>query len=184
MITDNEKRKSMEEQIQLKIDIGEVKSNVFGIKEDMHDIKYSLGLNFEKIENVLLILAGISEKQIYNIEEHKQIHKRIDNIEECNIKMNEKVEIKANEFREKFDTLHKEHIECIAMNKHHEDSKTTTSTTTTTSNNSVFKRAIDKVIEYSLIVLVCLVLYILAVNAPEFFKFVDTKPAAVIEHIK
>ena len=156
-----------------RVDMGELKANVSTIKEDMHDVKSSLASNFDKIEKVLLILATISEKQTYNIEEHKQIHKRIDDAQECNIKVNDKIEEKFEIFKDKFDELHREHIECIAMSKRHDDTKTTTSTTTTTSNNSVWKRALDKVIEYGIIILICLVFYILAVNAPGFFKFVD-----------
>jgi enoyl-[acyl-carrier-protein] reductase (NADH) len=154
-----------------RVDMGELKANVSTIKEDMHDVKSSLASNFDKIEKVLLILATISEKQTYNIEEHKQIHKRIDDVQECNIKVNDKVEEKFESFKDKFNELHKEHIECIAMSKHDD-----TKTTTTTSNNSVWKRALDKVIEYGLIILICLVFYILAVNAPGFFKFVDNSP--------
>jgi len=152
-----------------RVDMGELKANIFDIKEDMRDVKTSLSSNFDKIEKVLYILAGISEKQTYNIEEHKQIHKRIDDVQECNIKVNDKVEEKFESFKEKFNELHREHIECLAVSKHHDDTKTTT----TTSNNSVWKRALDKVIEYGIIILICLVFYILAVNAPGFFKFVD-----------
>jgi chromosome segregation ATPase len=154
------------EMMQLKLDIGELKVNISSIKEDMNDIKHSLSSNVEDISKSLIMLTTIHEKQIYNIEEHKNIHNRIDDI---------KVDVKAvdtcqKDLDKKLDLLTTEHNACVERRKSDIENR----------RNSPFRRAVDKCIEYGVVIIMALIVYTLIVQAPNFFTFMDTKPVSVI----
>jgi chromosome segregation ATPase len=154
------------EMMQLKLDIGELKVNVSSIKEDMNDIKHSLSSNVEDISKSLIMLTTIHEKQIYNIEEHKTIHNRIDDM---------KVDVKTvdncqKELDKKVDQLTTEHKACVERRKSDIEKR----------KNSPYRRALDKCIEYGVVIIMALIVYSLIIQAPNFFHFMDTKPASVI----
>jgi chromosome segregation ATPase len=151
---------------QLKMDIGELKVNVSSIKEDMSDIKHSLSSNVDDISKSLLMLTSISEKQIYNIEEHKTIHNRIDDI---------KIDVKnidtcQKNLEKKLDLVDTEHKACVERRKSDIEKR----------KNSPYRRALDKCIEYGVVIIMALIVYSLIIQAPNFFHFMDTKPIAII----
>jgi len=58
--------------------ITELKSNVQAFKSDMSDMKNSFSLIFEKISESSTRLAVVIERLNSNLEDHKTIHRRID----------------------------------------------------------------------------------------------------------
>ena len=152
---------------QLKLDMCELKVNVSSIKEDMSDIKHSLTSNVEDISKSLILLATIHEKQIYNIEEHKTIHNRIDDISIYY----KTIDICQKELDKKLNILKLEHNSCVERRREDIDKR----------KNSPLKRAIDKLIEYGVVIIAALIVYSLIVQAPNFFHFVDNNP--IVHHM-
>lgn len=154
------------EMLQLKLDMGELKVNVSSIKEDMSDIKHSLSSNVEDISKSLIMLTTIHEKQIYNIEEHKTIHNRIDDVK-ADTKL---IDICQKNLDKKVDLLATEHNACVERRRTYIENR----------RNSPYRRAVDKCIEYGVVIIMALIVYTLIVQAPNFFTFIDTKP--IIHH--
>jgi chromosome segregation ATPase len=154
------------EMLQLKLDIGELKVNVSSIKEDMNDIKHSLSSNVEDISKSLIMLTAISEKQIYNIEEHKIIHNRIDDVK-TDFKY---IDTCQKELDKKIDLLSTEHNACLERRRSDIETR----------KNSPYRRALDKCVEYGIVIIMALIVYSLIVQAPDFFHFMNTKPAAIV----
>jgi chromosome segregation ATPase len=150
----------MEHEIyQIKSDISELKAhvtnleaNVSSIKSDISDMKMTVSNAMEKISDSSVRMATILEKLNHNVEEHKTIHKRIDEFKDA-----------QDYFDEDLAKLKTTHRICMEGKKIKEEQEKV-------SENAPWVRAKDKMIEYFFVILMCLILFTLYKNLEPFLN--------------
>lgn len=150
----------MSEFEQLKEDIGDLKDNVNNlntnvavVKNEIQDMKHSVTSAIDKISDSMVSLASVTEKLNFNVEEHRIINNRIENLEESQKEQN----ILLIELRNS-------HILCSDRRKEEEEER----------KNSPWNKAKDKAFEYVFIAIVALVIFILASHFGEFSTFLNS----------
>lgn len=141
-----------EDFVQIKIDIGELKSNVGFIKSDITDMKHTVAGAIEKISNSMATMASVSEKLMYNDEAHKGMNLKIEGIMEAQLEQHEKLS-----------ALMLSHDACLSTRKLKEEVK----------KNSPWNRAKDKIVEYLFIVLITITAFVLLTHVDDYIKFIN-----------
>lgn len=144
----------------IQTDIGELKTNVSVIKTEIQDMKHSITNSVDKISDSMTVLATVTEKLNTNASDHKIIHKRIDDLEEDHELTKEKIDSNKNTLIEL-----KLVQESLVQKIKEEDEE---------EKNSIINRIRDKSVEYIVMVIGGLLLYILLTNVPSFIRFVGT----------
>jgi DNA repair ATPase RecN len=142
--------------IQIKIDIGDLKSNVSAIKTDLTDMKHSITNAIDRISNSMAVLATVSEKLNHNDEVHREINLKIEDIIETQLEQHERLS-----------SLQSSHEACLNTRKQLEDSK----------KNSPFNKAKDKLVEYLFLIIVTLVIFVLFSHFSDYIEYMNTKNA-------
>jgi len=143
---------------ELKVDVGELKVNVCFIKDEMSDMKDTVGTAVEKMSETLVILATVTEKLSSNVNEHKTIHSRMDTFG-----------VKQNILSEELVRMKNIHRICSNRRQLIEDEKRKTS----------FYVAKKKVSELIWVILFFLVLFIMIQNAGNFLNFFKGIPSLI-----
>jgi len=138
-----------DELFQIKTDIADLRANVNTIKSDISEMKHSVSGAMEKISDSSVRMATVLEKLNHNIEEHKIIHKRIDD---------QKINIEYIE-----DDVETLKTTCKICQE-------TTKIRSQTEQNSPWTLAKNKAIEYLTIGIVLLIFFIMYINLDRFVK--------------
>lgn len=145
---------------QIQTDIGELKTNVSVIKTEIQDMKQSITNSVDKISNSMTILATVTEKLNTNASDHKIIHKRIDDLEEDHELTKEKIDGNKNTLIEL-----KLVQESLVQKIKEEDEE---------EKNSFLNKIKDKSVEYVIMIVGGLFLYILISNIPKYISFIGS----------
>jgi dipeptide/tripeptide permease len=155
---------------QFKSDIGELRANVSFIKDEMHDMKYSITNSIEKISNSMTLLATVTEKLNQNFDEHKIIHLRIDKVIE---EFNENYD-GLNLIKDELNFVKNNQISCLEKNKTKEEKE----------KNSILNKTKEKIIEYILIVGISVLFFVLFSHLSEYITFMNNNNINNINPIK
>lgn len=141
-----------EDFVQIKIDIGDLKSNVSTIKNDIIDMKTSVTTAIDRISTSMATLATVTEKLLNNDEAHRIINKKIQVVEETQLDQHDKmIELKQ---------LHEQ---CVNLRRIDNDNK----------KNSPLNKAKDKAVEYIFILLLGLIAFIMYSHFNDYLKFIN-----------
>lgn len=152
---------SIGEIIDIKTDIGELKTNVGFIKEEMHDMKQSLSVSVEKISNSMTVLATVTEKINNHANEHKNLTEKIEKISDRQDEQDEELEKHKDQLIEIQKTL-------LLFEEHRkrEDEKI---------KNSLFVKVKDRILEYLFLILIALSVFVLAKHFNDFMSYMNNQ---------
>lgn len=144
----------------IKGDIGEVKTVVDVLKTDVAVIKTEVGIMkdsitvaVEKISDSMVALATVSEKLNSNLEEHKHINSKL-----------EIIELEQDAQRVTVHEVKVAHENCYTRRQTEEDRR----------KNSPLQKAKDKIVEWTFVFLVALVVFIIYSHTATFFKWMSS----------
>ena len=154
---------SATELVQIKTDIGELRTNVGFIKEEIHDMKQSLSTSVEKISNSMTVLATVTEKINNHASEHKNLSEKIEKISDRQDEQDLELEKHKDQLIEVQKTL-------LLFEEHRkrEDEKI---------KNSLFVKVKDRVLEYLFLILIALSVFVLAKHFGDFMTYMNNQNA-------
>lgn len=139
--------------------IDTIDNTLSSIKEDTSEFKQSMSSATSQISEAMVLMATVTEKMNHNFEDHKNIYSRIEKVEDH---IDTCFDDYKN-FKDEFNKVKTIHELCIERRKVEEDTK----------KNSVWQKAKVKALEWFIIIVMCLTVFIMCTHFREFLDFMN-----------